>query len=280
MSKKTRRPDPGVFDLPLCGVDTHAHLDMIPFESELEDILKRSRSAGVFRIGNVFLGPAAYGRNHHLFDAHPEVFFLLGIHPHDASSLGSGDIAAMEAAFKGDSRLRALGEIGLDFYYDHSPRATQQAALQEQLVLARERDLPVVIHSRDADDHVMAILTDMGFKDRAVLWHCFGGGFALAEKILELGWTISIPGTVTFRKNAVLQDAVSGLPLDGRGFEPDCPFRAPEPYRGKQNDPALAAFTAAAVAKIKNLSPQGVGSRCGRNALMFFGLGNQEESSP
>lgn len=265
--KKTSRPrpTPESLQLPLVGVDTHAHLDMAPDKSgngdfgfrgdELPEVLARARAAGVARVGNVFLGPEALARGAHLFDGHPGVFFILGVHPHDASSWNAGVAAAMEAAFRTETRLKALGETGLDFHYDYSPRDVQAAAFCEQLELARQLDVPPVIHSREAWSETLAVLDDMGFRDRPLVWHCFGGGPDMADAVLSRGWTVSVPGTVTWRKADALRAAVARVPLDRLVLETDCPYLAPDPWRGKRNEPAMTAFTAAAVAEVKGMEP-------------------------
>ncbi|NCC26200.1 MAG: TatD family deoxyribonuclease [Deltaproteobacteria bacterium] len=270
--KKAQRPDPASLGLPLGGADSHAHLDMGPLVEDLDSVLTRARTAGVARIGQVFLGPGAYENGRSFFDGRDEVFFLMGIHPHDAESMAETDLDRMALSFRSDFRLRALGEIGLDFHYDYSPRPAQKKRFRDQLALARELDMPVVIHSREAEDETLAILMDMGFPGRPLLWHCFGQGPDLARTILGHGWDISIPGPVTYQKNELLASAVAVIPPGRLHLETDCPYLAPEPYQGKTNEPALAAFTALAVANIQKRPPAEVWISCGANTTRFFGL--------
>ncbi|MEF3697287.1 TatD family hydrolase [Desulfolutivibrio sp.] len=275
MSKKKHRdrPSPETLGLAPVGIDTHAHLDMRGFEpAEIPDILARARAAGVARIGNVFLGPDAYTRNAALFAAAPQVFFILGMHPTECSGYAEPLTAAMEAAFRADPRLRAVGEIGLDFYWDDAPPEDQKRALREQLEMARGLDAPVVIHSRSAEAETLAILADMGFSGRPLAWHCFGGDTELARRILSLGFFISVPGPVTYAKNTALAAAVAEIPLSRLLLETDAPFLTAEPWRGKRNEPALLGFTAARVADIKGLSPDEVWRATADNAVSFFGL--------
>lgn len=274
MSKKKSKPPvaPETLQLPCTGVETHAHLDMEPFAQDLDAVLRRARDCGVAEIGQVFLGPTAYQQGRERFAPHPQVFFLLGIHPHDAAGCDAAALEAMSEAFTGDSRLRALGEIGLDYYWLHAPREVQQEALRRQLDLALRLELPVVLHCRDAEEDSLAILDAMGLPGRPLLWHCFGGDAALATAIVERGWHLSIPGPVTFPKNQQLREAVAVVPLERLVLETDCPYLAPEPYRGKRNEPALLGFTAAAVAACKGLEPAALWTACGDTARKFFGL--------
>lgn len=283
MSKKKHkvRPEPESLGLPLCGVDSHAHLDMRDSDADeegrelpddLDEVMQAARRAGVAGVGNVFLGPEAYEQGKALFAERPEVFFILGIHPTNALEYSSERLERMRRAFQADPRLRAVGEIGLDYYWDDAPPAAQEIAFRAQLNLARELDLPPVIHCRDAEAETLRILDDEGFAGRALLWHCFGSGPEMANELLQRGWTLSIPGPVTYRKAEELQAAVAVIPLDRMLIETDSPYLTPEPWRGKRNHPALVAFTAATIAEIKGLTPTEVWRATGDNARRFFGL--------
>lgn len=270
--KKKPRPTPESLGLPCVGVETHAHIDMEHFDEDREEVLARAKNAGVAQLGNVFLGPANYTANKGMFDAHPQVFFLLGVHPHDAAGCDADALAGMESAFKSDPRLKAFGEMGLDYYWDHSPRDVQRRVFREQLQLCKELDVPAVIHSRDADEDILRILHDAGFKDRPLLWHCFGRDKEFAKLVLANGWHISIPGTVSFKKSMDLKDSVTMIPMDRMVLETDCPYLTPEPYRGKRNEPAYLAFTAQAVATERAMDIVDVWTKCAENAQRFFDL--------
>jgi TatD DNase family protein len=274
MSKKHKhnRPEPETLGLPRVGVDSHAHVDMDDFDADREEILDRALASGVARTGNVFLGPEAYRKNRALFDARPEVFFLLGIHPGNADTCTPEAVEAMRQAFGADPRLKAVGEIGLDYYWDDHPRDLQARAFLAQLELAREVGLPPVIHCRDAFDDCLKQLLDAGFSGRKLLWHCFGGDEDQARTLLGHGWTISIPGPVSYSANAALRKAVEVIPLERMVIETDSPYLSAEPWRGKRNHPALVGFTAACVAQIKGLSTEDVWAATGRNARTFFEL--------
>ena len=267
------RQSPESLDLPLRGVDTHAHLDMPALRNDIAEILEAAARAGVESVGNVFLGPQAYTDNKSLFSHHPNVFFLLGMHPHEAAQADDACLDQIHSAVVGDERIKALGEIGLDYFKDYAPHPVQRKAFQAQLELARETDMPVVIHSRAAEEETLRILDQAGFQGRALLWHCFGGGADLAREILHRGWQISIPGTVTFPKSQAMHKAIQEIPLSRMVLETDCPFLAPEPYRGKRNEPALTAFTARKVAELKGCDTPLVWEETGRTARDFFGIG-------
>jgi len=274
VSKKNKeRPLPESLGLPCVGVETHAHLDYKRLDPEnLSLVLERAARAGIARIGNVFLGLEAYRANAPVFAAHPQVFFLLGIHPNDAAQSDLRHVADMAPLFAADPNLKAIGEIGLDFYWDETPRDVQERFFREQLALARELDRPVAVHSRDAHAETLAVLDESGLPGERVLWHCFGGGPDLAEELSRRGYTVSIPGPVTYPKNEPLREAVARLDMARLVLESDAPFLTPEPYRGRPNEPAYNVFTAQTVARVKGLETRDVWERTAANARRFFGL--------
>lgn len=270
--KKLPRPEPETLGLPLVGVDSHAHVDLDDFDADREELLDRALKCGVSRTGNVFLGPEAYERNRHYFEHRPEVFFLLGIHPGDADQYSPAALDAMRRAFQADPRLKAVGEIGLDYYWDKHPRELQAEAFRAQLALARELGLPPVIHCRDAFEDTLALLAADGWSGRKLLWHCFGGDADQARAVLAHGWHVSIPGPVSYGANEALRQAVELIPLDRLLIETDCPYLSAEPWRGKRNHPALVGFTAVAVARVKNIPVDELWTATGNNARIFFEL--------
>lgn len=268
---------PESLGLPLCGVETHCHLDYRSSDQEtlaqaIPLALERAERAGVARLGNVFLGVAAYRANAEVLRRYSQVFFLLGIHPNDAADADLREVADMAGIFAADANLKALGEMGLDFHWDKTPRQVQERFFREQLSLARELEKPVAVHSRDAAAETLKILDDSGLPGERVLWHCFGGGPDLAAELLGRGYTVSIPGPVTYPKNEELRRAVAAMDLSRLVLESDAPFLTPEPYRGRPNEPAYNVFTAAAVAAAKGLSVEEVWQVTGENARRFFGL--------
>ncbi len=245
--KKPERPAPESLGLPCTGVESHAHLDGSEFDADREAMLDRARAAGVALLGNVFLGPERWAANRHLFAHRPEVFFLLGVHPCEAQSCDDAALAAMRDAFARDERLRAVGEIGLDFYWDDCPPDVQRAAFRTQLAMARDVGRPVVIHSRDAFDDTM-------------------------RRIVAHGWHVSLPGPVSYPANEPLREAARALPLDRLLLETDCPYLSPVPYRGKRNEPAYMVFTAQAVALARGMDTAELWTVAGENARRFFGV--------
>ncbi|MBQ9406818.1 MAG: TatD family hydrolase [Desulfovibrio sp.] len=279
MSKKTpARIDPLTLALPLGGVDSHCHLDGAEFDADREEVLTRARQVGLQHVGNVFLGPEDFAVRRQMFAAHPEVFFILGIHPCDGQTCTPDRLAAMRSAFANEPRLRAVGEIGLDFYWDDCPREIQYQALRDQLALARELGRPVVIHCREAEEETLMILESAGFAGFPLLWHCFGQGKDMARRIVRNGWHISVPGPVTYKSNAQLREAVALIPPDRLLLETDAPYLAPLPWRGKRNEPAFTVFTARALAEARGEDVATLWLRCGANARRFFGLASGQET--
>ena len=272
-------------DLGVPSVDAHAHLDM------LEDpiaALVRAAQAGIALVATVVdlsespettLGglegwlDAAGEHLAPLGLAAPEVRLIVGWHPHNAKE-GDDAMLARLRELTGDPRVCAFGELGLDFHYDHSPRDIQRAWFRRQLELAHEVGLPVEIHLREAHDEGLALLTELGAPPAGCVIHCFTEGTELAERFLDLGCHISFAGPVTFKKADALRDAARIVPLERLLVETDCPFLAPDPYRGRRNEPAFAVLNAAAVAAAKGIQPAEVATAALANAQTLFSRGH------
>lgn len=280
MTKKKHiaRPLPESLALPFTGMDSHAHLDIENLLPELPALLRRAALAGVAHVGQVFLSPEACTAHRPAFEActgpdMPAVFFILGIHPCDAMNLTGHTLDAMRTLFADDARLRAVGEIGLDFYWKDCAPFVQEEAFRLQLALARSVQRPVVIHSRDAAARTLEILEAENFAGYPLLWHCFSGeAIALTERILANGWHISVPGPVSYNANADMREALTCIPADRLLLETDTPYLAPEPWRGKRNEPAFTAFTAHAVSVALGRDPAELWTTCGENGRRFFGV--------
>ena len=259
--------------LPRTGLESHAHLNSRQFSRDFEGVLARAAAAGVAHIIQVFLSPEAWQKDRKLFDPHPHVYFILGIHPTEARRFTDETIEKMRKAVALDARIRAIGEIGLDFYWQDCPPDIQREAFRKQLALARQLNLPVVVHCRDAEADTFATLEALGFSGFPLLWHCFGGDCAMADRIIGNGWHLSVPGPVTFPANFALREAVAHVPADRLLVETDCPYLAPMPLRGKRNEPANLGYTIAVMAEARQMAPADLWTVCGDNGRRFFGIG-------
>lgn len=273
--KKTQRIDPLSVALPPGGVDSHAHLDSKEFDQDRAQVIERAIKAGLTGIGNVFLSPAAYKSNKDYFQDFPQVFFLLGIHPCDGLACTPACLEEIEACFEENPKIRAIGEIGLDYHWDDCPRELQMQAFARQLELAKKLGKPVVIHCREAEEDCLTLLEAGGFSGYPLLWHCFGSDAGTARRIIRHGWHISIPGPVTYPANDGLRKAVKEIPPDRLLIETDCPYLSPVPWRGTRNEPAYTVFTARALATLRDAPADELWETCGNNARRFFGLDNE-----
>lgn len=250
-------------------IDSHAHLEMEQFDNDRQEVIERACLAGVEYIITVGTNPAFGEKAISIAKQYKNIFVSLGIHPHEAATADDKSLAQM-AEFARQPEVVAYGEIGLDFFRNLSPREKQIEVFSRQLEIARDLSLPVVIHDRDAHEQVLQLVRSSGVQ-RGV-FHCFSGDYALAQKCLDLGFYLSIPGTVTFDKAVKISDVVKKVPLEFLLLETDCPFLAPVPYRGRRNEPSFIIHTAKKVAQIKSLRWEDVADTTTRNALNLFRL--------
>jgi TatD DNase family protein len=244
--------------------DSHCHLQ---YEGITEDALAAAAAAGVGRIICVGTDAPQSERAIQVARAHPgTVWATVGLHPHDAKEGVDGVVGLLEAP-----EVVGVGECGLDYYYEHSPREVQREAFAAQIALARERGLALVIHTRDAWDDTFAILRAEGVPERTVV-HCFTGGPDQARVCLDLGTMLSFSGIVTFKKAADVRDAAVMAPLDRVLVETDAPYLAPVPHRGKPNQPAYVTLVGAAVAGLKGVPVEDVEQATWANTAALFGL--------
>lgn len=248
-------------------IDVHTHLNML--EVPPEEALAQAEAAGVERMLTIGTQPSDHPVVLDLARRfYPKVHCTLGVHPHDAEAYTSEGEVFMRQHFA-DKEVVAVGEIGLDYYYDKSDRETQRQIFEKQLQLAIEYDLPVEIHTRDAEPDTAAILKNFSGKVRGLL-HCFTGTQWLADQALDLGMNISISGVVTFKSAEELRAVVRTLPLDRLHVETDAPFLAPIPMRGKKNIPAFVVHTAAFVAELKGVTLDQLAAQTRLNACKMF----------
>jgi TatD DNase family protein len=247
-------------------VDSHCHLDYAAPEARPE-IIARARRAGVATLVTICTKLSEFSSVEAIAEADPDIWCSVGVHPHEAAAEPDADTARL-VELASHSKVVGIGETGLDFYYDHSPRERQAQAFRAHAQAARETGLPLIVHTRDADPETAAILAEE--KPPAGVIHCFSTGRELAEKSLELGFYISLAGIVTFKKAAGLREIVRDLPLERLLIETDAPYLAPVPMRGKTNEPAFIVHTAAQVAEIKGLSVAELARRTSDNFFTLF----------
>ena len=257
-------------------VDSHCHLSDARFDEDRSDVLLRAALAGVERILAIASDRADAGRVAALLDESeegaggPQLWGTAGVHPHEAEAAGEGDLDAIRELAHRHSRIVAVGETGLDFFYDHSPRSLQEALFREHMAMAEELDLPIVVHSRSADELTARILKEWSGRVRGVL-HCFTGGEVLLEAALGSGWMVSFAGMITFKKYEA-QALVRSVPRERLMVETDAPYLAPVPHRGRRNEPSYVARVAEGLAAIRGEELDEVEGYTSENAIRFFDL--------
>jgi len=255
-------------------VDSHAHLDMPQFDADREAVITRARDAGVRAILTLGVDGPSSQRAVALARQYEGVFAAVGIHPHEAKHATPEVYKGLMALAREreQNQIIAWGEIGLDYHYEHSPRDVQQREFRRQLRIAREIDLPVCIHSREAHDDVLAILDEEMASEVGVVMHCFSGDAQVARRCLELGFFISFAGPVTFTNARALPTIVPLVPDNRLLIETDSPYLSPHPWRGREhrNEPARVATIASRLAELRGLSVEAVGQVAMRNFQTLF----------
>jgi len=257
-------------------VDSHAHIDGSEFDGDRESVIQRARDAGVSAILNIGTGDPHSGaleRAVELAEQHTNIYTAIGTHPHDAKLFDHQAEERIVKLIAGSSRVIAWGEIGLDFHYDNSPRDVQVKVFKRQLQLAREANLPVIIHTREAEAETIEILKSE--RTHGVvpgIMHCFSGSLRLAQQAAELGFYISFSGIVTFKKAEELRAIARQVPLDKLLIETDCPFLAPVPFRGKRNEPAYVVEVARCLAALHEKTIDEIGQITHSNFVKLFNL--------
>lgn len=251
-------------------VDSHCHLDFPDFAEELPDVLARAGNAGVGLMLTICTHITRFERVRALAEAHDRVWCTVGIHPHEAGNEPATETAQL-VALADHPKVVGFGETGLDYYYDHSPREDQRRSFRAHIAAARQTGLPVVIHTRDADSDTAAIIREeMALGAFPGLVHCFSSGPELADLAIENGLYLSFSGIVTFKGADTLRATLKAVPLDRILIETDSPYLAPVPKRGKRNEPAFVAFTAAKIAEVKGVSVEEVAQATTANFLRLF----------
>jgi TatD DNase family protein len=270
-------------------IDSHCHIDGEAFESDRDEVVERAREAGVVAMLNVGTGDPHsddFRKAVAVAEKYENVFASVGVHPHDAK-LYDDQAEVHLIDLTSSEKVIAWGEIGLDYYYDHSPRDVQREVFRRQIRTARALDLPIIVHSRGANDETVEILAEEcsektqneklktengGGSFRGGIMHCFGGTPEMATALMPLGFLISFAGNVTFKKAENLREAARVVPLDHLLVETDCPFLTPEPVRGKRNEPAFVVHTANFLADLYGIELEALAGQTTSNFLNFFGL--------
>lgn len=257
-------------------IDSHAHLDMKPLVNNLGEIMHRAALSGVAQVMTIGVDLMSSRHAVELSLKWPQVFCAIGIHPHDASQIPSFEWLEeqLNAIRMQDTsgKIRAIGETGLDFAKEYSPRSVQFQAFEWHLELALKWSLPVIVHDRDAHEETVSMLKRYAKMGLIGVLHCFSGDIAMARHVLDMGFYISISGVVTFKKAEQLHDVVRFLPNERMLIETDCPFLAPVPYRSKTNEPSYVRYVAEEIARLKKNTLEEVASCTTQNARDLFGL--------
>ena len=252
-------------------IDSHAHLDMDDFDGDRDRVLERASKGGVSHIITMGIDLETSIAALKLSQEHDFVYAAAGYHPHSADACETEDLDAL-ISLASEQGVVAWGEIGLDYYRGYSSNRAQQKVFTRQLEIADDLGLPVVIHDREAHSDVFAMLKKMGKGKKKGVIHCFSGDLDLAKAFVELGYYISIPGTVTYKKAYHVQEVASKIPLESMLIETDAPFLAPVPKRGKRNEPAFVSFTAREIARLRNIEFEEVARQTSENAKNLFRL--------
>lgn len=249
--------------------DSHAHLDDARFQPDFDDILARMRENGVTGMMNIGCDLPSSERSVALAERYDWIWAAVGSHPDDADLVDAVRIARYRVLCQ-NPRVRAIGEIGLDYHYEDIPREIQKNAFRMQLALAQELSMPVVVHEREAHEDGMRIIDE--FPEVKGVFHCYSGSLEMAKELVKRGWYIGFTGVITFKNARKAVEVAEWLPLSRTLIETDCPYMAPEPFRGRRCDPSMVPQMAKKIAEIKGLAPAAVAQATFRNAVTLFRL--------
>lgn len=271
MSRRRNKPPLPQLPAGVLAIDSHCHLDMAAYQEDCSAVIRRAADAGVGNIMTIGIDLASSKVALQLAKQYSSLFCAVGVHPHHVADLDE-DVYLELTELAKNKEVKAYGEIGLDYARNYASREEQIFHFTRQVKLARELNLPVIIHDREAHDDVMRILKEAAPFPAGGVMHCFSGDSRLAEEVLALGLYISVPGVVTFNKAEMLQEAVRSVPLTSLLLETDGPFLTPAPYRGKRNEPAYVLYTAQKVAELKGTSLDDTIEQTSINCRKLFNL--------
>lgn len=252
-------------------VDSHCHLEMSDFRNDLEEVIRRAIESGVEYMFTVGTESQDWATAVEVAENHPSVYAILGVHPHNAKEIDDQTYPTLLKLCKG-KKVKAYGEIGLDFFRNLSPREVQIRRFREQIGLAQEINLPIIVHDRDAHQEIVEILRAEKAEQCGGIIHCFSGDYDFAKKCMDMGFYISIPGSITFKNAEGYREVVRNIPLDSLLVETDAPYITPVPFRGKRNEPSFVRYTAQKVAEVKNIAFEKLAEATTRNALRVYGI--------
>lgn len=255
-------------------IDSHAHIDFDSFDEDIDQVLERAKDAGVCKI--VCAGTTVEGSisSHEMALKHPHIYSSAGVHPHEAGDVNEETYEKIKTLAHNE-KVIAIGEVGLDYHYKNSPREIQREVFARFITLAKNVNLPLIIHTRKAEEDTLKLLKENEAGKAGGVIHCFSGSLDMAKKCLKMGFYISIPGIVTFKKAANLEEIVKYVPIERMLIETDAPYLAPTPFRGKRNEPAYVKYVAEKIAQIKDLSIEDVARITTLNAEELFGIGDK-----
>ncbi|BAQ09487.1 Mg-dependent dnase [Bacillus sp. OxB-1] len=252
-------------------IDTHVHLNADQYEEDVEEVIQRALEADVKKMVVVGFDTKTINRAMELAEAYPFIYAVVGWHPVDAIDCTEEDLKWIESLAK-HPKVVGIGETGLDYHWEKSPKDVQQELFRKQIRLAQRVNLPIIIHNRDATGDVVRILKEEEAEKTGGIMHCFGGSVETAKECINMNFMISLGGPVTFKNAKTPKEVATEISLDHLLIETDAPYLAPHPHRGKRNEPALVALVAEEIARLKELPVEEVAQRTTENALKLFGM--------
>jgi len=251
--------------------DSHAHLDDRRFDGDRKEVIKKIKDSGLSYVINAGADLPSTLHSIRLAHEYDFIYASVGVHPHDAKSMDEETLSILEGLAK-KPKVVAIGEIGLDYHYDNSPREVQRKWFREQLKLAKSLDMPIIIHDREAHGDILQIVKEEKWSSMRGVFHCFSGSLEMARECIKMGFYISIAGPITYKNARKTVEVVKELPLEKLLIETDSPYLTPEPFRGRRNDPSYVRLVAEKIAEIKGISFEEVASETLKNAKALFNI--------
>ena len=251
--------------------DTHAHLNAIQYEEDIVEVIQRAKSEGVTHIVVVGFDQDTIKRAMELTEQYDMIYAAVGWHPVDAIDMTDDDLKWIKE-LASHPKVVAIGEMGLDYYWDKSPKDVQKEVFRKQIQLAREVKLPIIIHNREATEDVIKILQEEKASEVGGIMHCFTGSLEVAKQCMDMNFYISFGGPVTFKNAKKPKEVAAEIPMDRLLIETDCPYLTPHPFRGKRNEPSYVKYVAEQIATLKGVSVEEIARKTSDNAMRLFGI--------